>query len=142
MCKGKGCVSIVLLVFLSLLLGIANALLWYFGYIPFVRAMLPFALAFAIVILIVTAILKAKCGYSQGMAAEGCHVVKTCMSLRKYSPVILITATIFISFAILTLATYFSFTVRTILAFIGSISFWTMFFSFIAMISCISYRRR
>ncbi len=144
MCGKRECVSNGLLVFLGLLFGVAAALVWYFEaqYVRYVREMLPFALVFAIVLFVVTAILKAKCGCSLRSAAEGCHIDCTCLSVCKYSSLVLIAAAVFIVFSLIVLATYFPFIDRAILAFIGSIAFWTMLFSFIAMILCISCRRR
>lgn len=139
MCRRR-CVSTALLVFIGLIFGAVTALVWYFGPILFVREMLPFALAFAIVIFVFTAILRVKCGSPIRAAIEECHKNITCMSIRKYSPLIMITAAVFIVFSLTVLASYFSLTVRAILALIGATSFWTMLISFIVMIFCISYK--
>ncbi|NLW65520.1 MAG: hypothetical protein GXY26_04750 [Clostridiales bacterium] len=139
MCRRKECcVSIVLLLFIGLVLGVANVLIWYFGNILYVREMLPFALAFAIVLFITTSILRVKYGLCESIVAEKCHTLFSCNSLRKYSPVILITAAIFIIFSMVVLATYLSLTMRVILAFTGAVSFWIMLPSFITMVLCVS----
>lgn len=138
MCRRRHCVSIGFLVFLGIVLGVATGLLWYFGEILFVAEMIPFAFAFAVFLFITTAILRAKYGICECVAEEKCHTRLSCMSLRKYSPLILITAAVFIVFSLVIMATFFSFTVRAILAFIGAISFWIMLPSFIAMILCVS----
>lgn len=117
-------------------MGSANALIWQAGYIPFVRPMIPYALFFAIILFVITVIMKARCGNT----AELC-LTSTCASLRKYSPVILIAASIFIVFSMVVLATYLPYAFRLALAFIGSIAFWTMLFEFVAMVFCILYRR-
>lgn len=135
-------VPVFLLILLGIVLGIATALLWYFGYVPYVRPMIPYAFAFAVVIFIVTAILKAKCGFTERAACERINMSQACVSLRIYSPLVLIAAAVFIVFVILHLASYFPFAVRAVLAFIGSISFWTMLLSFISMICCISQKHR
>lgn len=142
MSEGKKPISNALLFVIGLILGSACALIWYFGPVFYVRDMLPFALSFEIVILMVTAILKANCGYSVGDSVECCHMSQTCTSLRKYSLTILISSVVSILFSMVVIASYFSFTVRVILAFVGAISFWTMLLAFIAMIGYILYRRR
>lgn len=136
--KSLFCIPNFVLVILATLLGAASALVWYFGLIQFVREMIPYALAFAVVLFAVTAILKAKCGNMNG---EVLCLTSTCSSLRKYSPIIFVSALLFIVFAIIVLATFLPFVVRIILAIIGSISFWTLLLSFAAMLFCIMYRR-
>ena len=130
------CIPNFVLVIFGILFGTASALVWNGGYIQFVRPTLPYVLVFAILLFVVTAVLKAKCGNTE----EKC-LSSTCFSLRKYSPLIMITSAIFIVFSIVVLATYLPYTFRLILAFIGSISFWTMLFEFMAMVACIVYRR-
>ena len=125
-----------MLVILGAILGTVNALVWYFGFIPFVRAMIPFALFFVVLIFVVTAVLKSRCGNTPEVI-----LTSTCSALRKYSPVIIISAAIFVVFSIVVLATFLPFPVRFALAFIGSISFWTMLFEFVAMIFCMWFRR-
>ncbi|MEL4106482.1 hypothetical protein AAFA46_06555 [Oscillospiraceae bacterium WX1] len=112
-------------------------MVWYYGFIQYVREMIPYALAFGVILFVMTAILKARCGNM----AEGICLTSTCSSLRKYSLVILISAAIFIVFSMIVLATFLPLLVRLILAFIGSISFWTMLFEFVAMLFCMLYRR-
>ena len=141
MLKRRGCISIGLLVFLGLVMGVASALVWYFGtiyglYTLLLREMLPYALVFSAVLFFVTAILRLKCGYSFTPMHDECCKKHACMSVCKYSPIILITAAVFILVALIVLRTFFSFTVRAILAFIGAISFWTMLVSFLAMLFC------
>jgi len=118
-------------VIFGIILGTLNALLWVFGCIDYVRAMIPYALLFGALLLITTAILKARCECARSISAN--HPVTTCMSVNRYTPLILITDTIFIVFSITVLATYLTFEVRVLLAFIGCISFWIMLFSFVAM---------
>jgi len=137
MCKRRF-VSPALLIFLGFVFGAVTALIWYFGPVLFVRDMLPFALAFAIIIFIVTAILWLKCGYNTRATEEECHRIITCICIRKYFPIIMISAAVFIVFSLTVLASFFSLTVRAILAFLGSTSFWTMLISFITMTFCIS----
>lgn len=117
-------------------LGIINALLWYFGFIPFVRPMIPYALAVVVVLFAITAVLKARCSSGEPMARSS-----TCASVRQYFPYIMIAGTVMVLFAIVVLATYLSLTVRLVLAFIGSISFFVMLFTFVAMIFSMTCRR-
>ena len=131
------CIPNSVLVFLGFLLGTISALVWNGGYIDFVREMIPYALALAIILFVFTAVLKARCGNTQEFPC----LTSTCASLRKYSPIVIICAVIFIVFSLIVLATFLSHTIRFVLAFIGSISFWTMLLEFTAMISCILYRR-
>ncbi len=135
--KSLFCVPNWVLVLLGAIFGTATALLWYYGYILFVRSTIPYVLVLAVIFFVMTSVLKARCGNM----AEGLCLTSTCSSLRKYSPLVLISSAVFIVFSIVVLATYLPFLVRTILAFVGSISFFTMIFEFISMIFCIMYRR-
>jgi hypothetical protein len=125
------------LVVLGAIFGAATGLLWYYGFIQFVRDMIPYALVIAVILFVVTAVLKARCGNM----AEGLLLTSTCSSLRKYSGVLMIAAAIFIVFSIIVLATFLPFVARVILAFIGSVTFFTMLFEFVGMIFCMLYRR-
>ena len=134
--KSLFCLPNWLTITLGVIVGSINALVWYFGFIPFVRMMIPFALFVIMLMFIVTAVLKARCGNTPEVV-----LTSTCSALRRYSPVIIIAAAIFIVFAIVVLATFLPFAVRFALAFIGSISFWTLLFEFVAMIFCMWFRR-
>lgn len=124
--------GVILTTFFGILIGVVNALVWVFGYINFVRPMIPYALFSIVFMFITTAVLKAACGNARLL--EGTFPSPTCRSVSTYSPVILITAAIFIVFAIVVLATHLAFVVRIVLAFIGCVSFWVMLLSFVAMI--------
>ncbi len=130
------CIPNYLLIIFALLLGVITALVWNAGYIEFVRDTIPYAMFFAVILFIVTAVMKFRCGNSD----ERC-LTPTCFSLRKYSAAVIVASAVFIVFSIVVLATYLPYTWRFILAFIGSISFWTMLLDFTAMIFCILYRR-
>ena len=117
----------ILSVIIGLILGVASALLWYFGYVLYAREMLPFALAFGIILFFTTAILR-----FASEDPDGHHCVHRC--IRRISPLVTITAAIFIIVALVVLATYLSLTLRIILALVGSISFWIMLIGFITMI--------
>ncbi len=142
MCRRNKCgTPNALVVLLGFVFGISIALAWYFGFVDYVRQMIPFALAFAIVLFTTTAIFKALNGESSGKGPEKCYPsFRFC--LCKYSPLLLISAAVFIAFSLLFLATYLPFAARVVMAFIGSISFWTMFFTFISMILCMPCRRQ
>jgi len=139
--KNKHCISTGLLVLFGILLGVIVALVWYFGFAVFTRAMVPYALAFAIVLFIFTAIFKAVCGNSKSACHQEVRLSPTCCSLSKYSPLILISAAISIVGSLVFLATDLTFTWKVILAFIDAISFEAMLFGFLGMISCISFKR-
>ncbi len=135
--KSLFCIPNFVLVLLGAIFGTASGLMWYYGYIQFVRPMIPYAMVFAIILFVVTAVLKARCGNM----AEGLCLTSTCSSLRKYSPMVMVSAAVFIVFSIIVLATFLPFAVRTVLSFIGSVSFFTLLFEFISMIFCMLYRR-
>lgn len=142
MCKKTWfCIPNSVLILFGILLGVTNALVWYYGFIPYVRPMIPYALIFAIILFVLTAILKARCGNSEEEGIGGLCLTSTCASLRRYSPTVLITSAIFIVFSIVVLATFLPFFVRTVLAFIGCISFWCMLFVFLGMVFCMLYKR-
>lgn len=135
------CIPSFVLIILGVLVGIGTALAWFFGLIPFVRAMIPYALGVIVVLFAVTAVLKARCAYSSidGIGSGLC-LCSTCASVRKYSTAIIVAGAVFVVFAILVLATFLPFAVRFALAFIGSIAFWIMLFEFVAMIFCMFYK--
>jgi hypothetical protein len=97
---------------------------------------MPFVLFFVVFILGITAVLKARCGNTPEVV-----LTSTCSSLRKYSPVIIIGAVIFIVFTVVVMATFLPFPLRFALAFIGSISFWAVLSEFVAMLFCMWFRR-
>jgi len=116
---------------IGLVLGVGSALCWYFGYVLYIRDMLPYALALGIILFITTAVLR----FASGNLRE-----YKC-GIRRLSPLVLITAAIFIVIALAVLATYLSMTFRMILAITGSIAFWMMLLGFITMILTRPYRR-
>lgn len=134
--KSLFCIPGWVVAILAVLFGTATALLWNFGFIQFVRAMIPFGLGIGVIVFAITALLKARCGNTAEVI-----LTSTCSSLRRYSPFIMIAALIFLVFAIVVLATFLPFTVRLVLAYIGSISFFTMLFEFVAMVLCMWFRR-
>ncbi len=140
-CRDRHCISNGLLILFGILLGVAVALIWYFGFAVFTRAMVPYALAFAIVLFITTAIFRAICGTSPRVCHQEFHLSPTCCSLSKYSPAILISGAISIVASLVFLATDLAVVGKVILAFILAISFETMLIGFLAMILCISFRR-
>ncbi|HAN20764.1 MAG TPA: hypothetical protein DCP51_03685 [Clostridiales bacterium] len=134
----KVCVPKLLIIFLGLIFGIASAYAWFFGYIEFVRDTIPYAYAIALVLLILTSVLKAKCGSTAYcIETEEHHVSPTCLSVCKYSSFILFTSALFIVFSLIQLATNLSVIVKFSLGLIGAVSFWIMLFAFISMIYCI-----
>jgi hypothetical protein len=138
--KNRGSIRICLLIILGIILGTGSGLTWYYGYVQFVRAMVPYALAVAVVMLVSTAALRARYG-NPGTEVDENLQNTSGISIRRYSPLILITAVVFIAFSLVVLGTYLPLIYRIILSYVGSISFWTMLFSFAAMIMNILYRR-
>lgn len=126
-CYKPKCISKCCLIVLGIIFGIATTLLYYFLMINSVRLMIPYALAFGIIIFITTAVLICCCPYRR--------------SICKYAALILITAAIFILFALVILAMEMSFMLNVILSFIGSTVFGIMLFAFIAMFLCILSQR-
>lgn len=122
--------GVIFSIFFGTLMGITTALIWMFGFINLVKPMIPYALFFVVLTFIATAVLKAKCGRQ----AEGVCTSPTCKSVNLYTPLIMITAAIFIVFGLFVLATILPLVIRTVFAFIGSIAFWVMLFSFVFMI--------
>lgn len=141
-CRNRHCISNGLIILFGFILGALSSLAWYFGYVQHARDMIPYALAFAIILFITTAIFRAVCGNSTRECHQDFRISPTCCSVNKYSPLVLLTAAIFIVFSMVFLATYLPYIARVIMSFIGSISFWTMLFAFIGMIFCISYRHQ
>lgn len=140
-CKNKHCISIGLLVLFGILFGVAVALIWFFGFAVFARAMVPYALAFAVILLIITVIFRAICGDPHRECHQEFHLSPTCCSLRKYSSLVFISAAVSIVGSLIFLATDWIFTWKAVLAFVDAISFGIMVFGFFGMIFCMSFRR-
>lgn len=141
--RKNGCSSsIVVSVTSGLLLGILSALAWYFGYMQYFRQTVPYAFTLAAILFITIAALNVALRNTETELSEENSINSVSSILRKYSPVIMIHSTIFMVFALTALSTYLPFALRAILAFVGSISFWTMLLSSLNMILRISYRRR
>lgn len=140
-CQNRNCISIGLLVLLGIMFGVAVALIWFFGFAVFTRAMVPYALAFAIILLTTTVVFKAICGNHRGDCYQEFHLSPTCCSLSKYSLLVFISAAVCIIGSLIFLATDWIFPWKAVLAFIDAISFGIMVVGFSGMFSCISFRR-
>jgi hypothetical protein len=135
--KSLFCIPNFVLWIIGALFGASSALVWNAGFIQNVRGTIPYVLVLAVILFAITAVLKARCGNTAEVV-----LTSTCSSLRKYSPSVIITAAIVIVFAIFVIATVLTLpTLKLVLAFVGAISFWTMLLEFIAMVSCMLYRR-
>lgn len=141
-CNNRHCISVGLLVLFGILIGVAFALIWVFGLAVFIRATVPYALAFAIILLITTVILRAICGFSRRECHQELHLSPTCCSLIRYSPLIFISAAVCIIGSLIFLATDLVFAWKAVLAFVNSISFGILISGFFGMIFCMSPRRR
>lgn len=139
-CNNKHCISIGLLVLFGILFGVAVALVWFFGFAVFTRAMVPYALALAIVLLATTVIFRAICGNPYRGCRQEFHESPTCCSLSKYSPLVLISSAVCIIGCLIFLAIDWVFTWKAVLAFVDAISFGIMVFGFFAMVFCISFK--
>lgn len=138
----KFCVSKILLVFASILLGVASAYLWFLDYIILVRTTLPYALAFGLVVIGITTFLKARCCNSYCHCDEEERAVcSTCHCVTKYSTLILIASILMVLIGLMILATNLSIIIRFIFALFGSISFWATILTFSTMVYCICFKR-
>ncbi len=126
-------------VILGLLLGVATGIMWCMGLFTSVRAMLPYAFGAAVLLLIESSVLRARCGDER----EGYCISPTCFSVSRFSKLVIIPAAIFTAVALLIFAASLTMTlvVKTVLAFVGAISFWLMLCSFLAKILSIIYYR-
>ena len=128
-------------VILGILSGIAQAFLWVDNLIPFVRQMAPYAAADALLIFGITAII-ALFYRSPGRAGEECPQKCPFLGcLVSFVKTIMISSAVFLVFVQVMVGTAFPFVVKAILAFIGSISFWIMLLTFIALVIWIARKR-
>lgn len=141
-CNNRRSISVGLLVLFGVLFGVAFALIWVFGLAVFIRDTIPYALAFAVILLITTVILRAICGNYHRERHEEFHLSPTCCSLIKYSPLVFISAAVCIIGSLIFLATDWVVAWKTVLAFVNSISFGILISGFFGMILSMSYRRR
>ncbi len=121
----------------GLLLGSTTALLWYFHVITLVKAAVPYAYVSAVLMLIEVAVLKARCGNE----TDGFCLTPTGASVWKFSPMVIISAAVFILFSLVVVSANMSMVLKTILAFIGSISYWTLLLGFVSLLLSIKRHR-
>ena len=117
---------------LAIILGITVALLWAFGLITGIRFIVPYAVAATLLILALTTLIAI--AKSLNFPGFGCEC------LRRYVIAILIAASIFLIFALIYVGTALIYPVKIVLAFVGSISFWTMLITFVAAVICLLKR--
>lgn len=118
----------------SIVAGIVLTFVWASGLIIFARVMVPYAIGLAALIFIVTSILSTKCGYIED-DREPCQTFSlVCMSIRRYSATVLLSAAIVLLLSLVFVATYLPFVARAIITFLTTASFLTMLLTFIVMI--------
>lgn len=136
-------ISRTLIIFLGVFLGIASSYAWFLGYIEFVRETLPYLFAYSLLLLLMTAILKARCGNAPVFTSDESHPVNpTYVSVSKYSTIVLIAAAILLIVTMTIMATHLSVILRFILGLIAGTSLWISFLAFISMIYCIYLKRK
>ena len=123
---------------LGIIFGAIEAGLWFGGYIPMIRAIVPYAAADALLIFALTSIAAVVLYVFGSASGERCLSVQ-CFS--DYIAVVLIAAAVFLLFVQVFLGTVMAFSAKVIFAFIGSISFWVMLTSFLAFIFTLIRRR-
>lgn len=136
------CLFIILVIFIGILIGLSEASLWIFGFIPTVRFIIPYATADALLIFALTPILAlwaskrssdAKCDENDCRSSTIC--------LNGYVKTIMITDTIFLIFVQIFVGTLLPRIAKIILSLVGSTSFWVMLIAFIVMVFYIIRRR-
>ena len=123
----------------GLVLGILEATLWVLGLVTKVRFIVPYAAADALVIFALTPILALLAARPEFLSGERRPHVPHYTPL--YVKVVMISAAVFLIFVQIFVGTTLSYTLKIVLAFIGSLSFWTMFVSFISMVFYLVRRR-
>jgi hypothetical protein len=131
-------ISISVAITLGIIFGIITALIWSGGFAPFIRAMIPYAIAFEIIAAAVTALISSKCGYFKFGYDANEHPGPFHRAVKNYTPTILITAAITILVGLIILATFLPFVFRLIFAFIGGVSFWINLIVFVIYIIALS----
>lgn len=104
-------------------LGIITALLWLGGYVTGVRFMIPYAAAYAMLVLALTVVIVLVARY---MRCDNCF--------HPYTIITVIAATIFMIFALIYVGTALTYTLKVILAFIGALSFGMLLLTFSALL--------
>ena len=141
----KNCIILVSIVTLiGIIFGISEATMWSFGLIPSIRAIIPYATADALLIVALTTLIALF--YREGNSQESdCCEDKSIQSssrcLLNFVSVITIAAAVFLIFIQIFVGTVLPLTLKVILAFVGSISFWIMFVVFIAFVIWIVRKR-
>ena len=145
--KGLCYVTVIIAIVTGLLFGIAEALLWFFGLIPFIRDIIPYATADALLIVALTVFIvlfsnpKPIWHCNDPCKKEDPEKWYGCPCLYGYVKAILIAAAIFLIFIQIFIGATLPFAAKVILAFIGSTSFWTMLTTFIGLVFCTARNR-
>lgn len=134
---------VVFAVIYGILFGLSEAALWILGFIPRVRFIIPYAAADAMLIFALTPIIALIASRSSndllGTENESRH---SGLNLGKYVTTIMISSAVFLIFVQIYVGTVLTRTIKILLSFVGSISFWVMFVTFIMFVIYLFRRRR
>jgi hypothetical protein len=132
------CIPVSVAIAFGIIFGIITALIWGAGLAPLIREMIPYVIAFEIIVAAVTALISSKNGYFK-FGYDSCEHPEPCYkTIKNYTATILITAAISILVGLIILATFLPFIFRLIFAFTGGIAFWINLISFVIYIICLS----
>jgi hypothetical protein len=132
------------MIVIGILIGILEATLWFTGLIPNIRDIIPYAVADALLIVMLTVLIALfyRRGEFQVIGAANADADHySSNSLSNFVTVIMIAAAIFLIFIQIFVGATPVNPLKTILAFIGSTSFWVMFVVFIQFVFWIVRRR-
>jgi hypothetical protein len=126
-------INLISAVIIGLLIGAIEATLWIFGDITKVRFIIPYATADALLIFALTPILAILSNRSDlARIDEGAHC--SGQHLSPYVKTIMISTAVFLIFVQIFVGTLIPFSIKGVLAFVGSFSFWVMLTAFISMV--------
>lgn len=132
--------TIGIAVILGILFGLAEATLWTLGFFSAI-AIVPYATADALLIFGITAIIALFYRREDDLSRrQNDQSLEKCSSFVQFIKVIMISTAVFLIFIQILVGAVLPLALRIILAFIGSISFWVMFVTFIALVIWIARR--
>ena len=135
--RSIGCwISLIGSVVIGVVFGLTEALLWNFGFITAIHAIVPYAVADALLIFLIASAIAIWIG---SMYVRLClleRIKNTCFlqCLARHVGVVMIAAAIFLIFVQIFVGMTLSLPAKAILAFVGSLSFWVMFTTFLSTI--------
>lgn len=127
-------VAIFSTVITGILFGTAEALLWVFGFVPNVRAILPYAVADALLIFAAVPFLALCAGRTLSARFDGYETGRIFRGLGRFAKATMTAGAVFLIFAQVFVGIMLPRAGKIAMVFAGSISFWVMFLLFLAMI--------